>query len=588
MKKTLAVLVALMMALALLPALGETAYTPGTYEGTAQGHLGTVKVKVTLAKDKIEAIEVIESAETGGIGDVAAERVIKDVLDNQSLAVDAVTGCTVSANAFRMAIEDALTVAGANVQALREVPKAEQPKVERELSVDVCVVGSGAAGLMAALEAAEAGAKVVILECLSRNGGSTRTSSAMIVAGGTPLQAEAGIEDSVDNLKAYWRERGEGLVDVQQTDYVAEHINDSLAKLMELGVPYVSSLILQSGTATVNRAHLPVGFGVALCDVLTQKLSDMGVDILYDTRAESLLQADDAVTGVVATSRQGKLTVNAGAVVLATGGYGWNPNMVKEYAPDAEGAWPVSSPGSTGDGITMAMAVGADTVFKGGFIGWKVVNPVHGHTSPIGAPIYGAANLIVNPKGDRFGNEAEDYPFLYNSMRSDGGDKFYFIFETAQGETRDLVDNVSDTIANLEKGVEAKLCFKADTIEELAQVAGLTNLKATVDAWNAAIKAGKDDTFGRDTATMTLIENGPFYALQSMRATLGTFGGLKTQITGEVLTPQGTPIPGLYAAGEVANGDFFPVIYPASGSALSMCIVLGQEAGRSAAAFVQR
>lgn len=585
MKKSLCILFSLAMVFAALSGVCET-YAPGVYTGTAQGHNGPVSVEVTLSENAIDSIVVTESSETGGIGDVAAAHIIDDVLTNQSLDVDAVGGCTLSAAGFRLAIENALEQAGADVAALRKAPKAERETEDTVIDADVCVVGSGAAGLMAAYEAADKGASVVVLEKLPRNGGATRTSSAMIVAGGTSLQAEAGIEDSVQNLKDYWRERGGDQIDAEMTDYVADHINECLDLFLDLGINYNSSLILQSGTATINRAHMPPQSGVEFCDRLVEKLEAMGVSFYMETKADSLIQNDAGeIVGVNATGVNGAVTVNAGAVVLATGGYGWNSDMIAEYSPNAVGAWPVTAPGSTGDGLTMAMAVGADTVFKGGFIGWKVVSPAYGHTTAIGAPIYGAANLIVNASGDRFADESVDYPFLYNAMEEDGSDKFYFIFEGGSAETKDLVNNVSSTVPNLELGVAAGVCFKGETIEELAEVSGLTDLADAVAQFNGAVASGTDEAFGRDTSGMHAIENGPFYALQCQRAILGTFGGLNTNITGEVVTAEGAAIPGLYAAGEVANGEFFPVIYPASGSSLSMCVVLGREAGASAADY---
>lgn len=562
-------------------------YQAGTYTGTANGHGGPVSVEVILSENAIDSITVIESSETKGIGDVAVTHVIEDIINNQSLDVDAVSGCTVSANAFRTAIENALTQANVDITALAKVSKQKTEAKDEAIEADVIVVGSGVAGMIAALEAAQSGARVVILEKMPRNGGATRLSSGMIVAGGTSLQKEAGIDDSVENLQTYWRDRGEGNVDTDMTDYVAAHVNESLEDMIALGVNYTSSLILQSGTATVNRAHMPSGAGAELCDKLADELVKQNVEIRLETAVTSLIQNDQGeVTGVIATTSDGgTLTVNAKAVILATGGYGWNPELVKEYSPNAEGAWSCSSPGNTGEGLLMAMDAGADTVFKGGFIGWKVSTPSYDHTTAIGAPVYGAANLIVNEKGDRFANEALDYPFVYNAMKEDGGDKFYWIFDSGDGETKDLVNNVSNTIANLELGVEAGVVYKADTLEELVQVSGLTNLSNSVAQYNEAISKGKDEEFNRDVASMTPIQNGPFYAIVSQRATLGTFGGININITGEVVNAEEVAIPGLYAAGEVANGEFFPVIYPASGSSISMCMVLGKEAGRSAAAY---
>lgn len=562
-------------------------YQVGTYTGSANGHGGPVSVEVTLSETAIDSIVVVESNETKGIGDIAAEHVIQDIISNQSLDVDAVSGCTVSANAFRTAIENALIQANVDVAALAKVSKQQQVAMDETIEADVVVVGAGVAGMIAALEAAQAGANVILLEKMPRNGGATRLSSGMIVAGGTSLQKEAGIEDSVDALKMYWRDRGEGNVDTEMTDYVADHINESLEDMIALGINYNSSLILQSGTATVNRAHMPAGTGAELCDKLAAELMKQNVEIRLETDVHSLIQNEAGeVSGVVATtSNGGALTVNAKAVILATGGYGWNPELVKEYSPNAEGAWSCSSPGNTGDGLLMAMDAGADTVFKGGFIGWKVSTPSYDHTTAIGAPVYGAANLIVNENGDRFTNEALDYPFVYNAMKEDGSDKFYWIFDSGDGETKDLVNNTSNTIANLELGVEAGTVYKADTLEELAKVSGLTNLSSSVERYNEAITKGIDEEFSRDVTSMTPLQNGPFYAIVSQRATLGTFGGINTNITGEVVKADETAILGLYAAGEVANGEFFPVIYPASGSSISMCMVLGKEAGRSAAEY---
>ncbi|MBQ1491251.1 MAG: FAD-binding protein, partial [Blautia sp.] len=247
--------------------------------------------------------------------------------------------------------------------------------------------------------------------------------------------------------------------------------------------------------------------------------------------------------------------------------------------------WPESSPGSTGDGIVLGTEAGAGTVFKGGFIGWKVVSPGNDQTTAIGAPLYGAANLVVNAEGNRFGDESKDYPFMYDDMVKDGSDTFYFIFDSGDKETKDLVNNVSDTVKNLEIAVEAGFAYKADTIEDLAEVSSLSGLVETVDSFNKAIEAGSDEAFGRDTSGMIPVVNGPFYALQCKKATLGTFGGLDTQISGEVLDAQGEVISGLYAAGEVANGKFFPKLYPSSGAALGEAVVFGVEAGKSAADF---
>lgn len=585
MKKRLLPVI-LSVASAMAFTLTANAYTAGTYTGTATGHNGPITVEVTVSEDAIEDITVTESAESAYIGEVASEHVIADVLEYQTLKADAVSGCTISRAGFVAAITDALTQADADIDALKAVDIPEKTGEERTIDTDVVVIGSGGAGLMAAIQAASDGADVVVLEKLARMGGSTLISSAMLVVGGSKLQEEAGIEDSVQNLKDYLIERGEGIADEEWINYYAENINEILEYYLDLGVNYNKDLVLIQGTSTIPRAHMPVESGRELIPRLVEEAEKNGVEILTETPAVSLIQDESgSIVGVNAENNGAAVTVNAKAVVIATGGYGWNEELRAEYAPDAADVWPVTSPGSTGDGLLMGMEVGADTVFKGGFIGWKVVSPAYGHTTAVGAPIYGAANLIVNANGDRFGDESLDYPFLYEEMQADGSDTFYFIFDSGDKETKDLVNNVSDTVNNLELGVEAGVAFKAETIEELAEVSGLADLADTVAAYNAAIEAGEDAEFGRGTSTMIPIQNGPFYALQCKKAILGTFGGLNTNITGEVVNADEEAIPGLYAAGEVANGELFPKLYPSSGMALGEAVLFGREAGRSAAAY---
>ena len=562
------------------------AYTPGTYTGTGTGHGGPVTVEVTVSEETIDNITCVESAESVYMGEVAFERVKAEVLEYQSLNVDAVSGCTLSRAGFLTAITDALEQAGGDVSALKEVEIPEKTGEERTIDTDVVVIGSGGAGLMAAIQASSQGANVVVLEKLARLGGSTLTSSAMLVVGGSKLQEEAGIEDSPEALKEYLKERSEDIADEEWNNYYADHINEVLDMYLDLGVSYLPELVLIQGTTSTPRAHMPAGSGRELIPVLVEEAKKNGVEILTETPAVSLIQDENgAVVGVNADDHGAAVTVNAKAVVIATGGYGWNADMRAEYAPDAADVWPVTSPGSTGDGIVMATDIGAGTVFKGGFIGWKVVTPVYDQSTALGAPIYGAANLIVNEKGSRFGDESLDYPFVYDEMQTDGSDLFYFIFDSGDKETKDLVNNVSDTLNTLEQAVEVGVAYKADTLEELAETVGLDNLAETVANYNAAIEAGVDEEFGRDTATMLPIKNGPFYAMQCRKAILGTFGGINTNITGEVVTADEEVIPGLYAAGEVANGEFFPKKYPSSGLALGEAVLFGREAGASAAAY---
>ncbi len=565
----------------------EALFKEGTYIGIANGHNGPLTVELTVDMSTIKSIVLKENVETKGIGDVAFEKISNAVIEGQTLKVDAASGATVSSAAVKLAIKDALTQAGADINALSTKEYKGATYEGQTIDTDVVVVGSGAAGISAAIEAAEGGAKVIVLEKLARNGGSTRTSSGMVVIGGSAFQAEAGINDSVQALEDYWLERGEGNVDEEMVTYAAEHANDALQFLVDSGINYSPEGIVFSGTADVRRAHIPPTYGVEFMDRLVERAESLGVEIYTETPVEQLLQDENNnIVGVVASHNGAEFIVNSKAVIIASGGFDHNEELKAEYTPDAVGAWAVSAPQNTGDGLIMGIDAGADTVFKGGVIGWKVVSPVYGHTTSIGLPIYGAANLIVDSTGDRFIDESKDYPFLFHAMVENGSDKFYYIFDSNAGDTTTLEASAA-TIQSLEKAVEAGVAYKSDTIEGLAKASGLENLTNTIESFNSAIEIGNDENFGRDTNSMNTIEVGQFYALQLQKATLGTFGGLKVNIAGEVLDKSGYSIPGLYAAGEVANGDFFGDTYPASGSSISMCVVFGREAGKSAAEYIK-
>lgn len=229
---------------------GETAiFVPGTYTGIAEGHGGPMEVAVTVDEDTIQSVEVTKETETKGIGDVAIEKVTAAILANQNVDVDTVTGCTISANAVRLAAAAALEQATeGDLSKLKSTELKEATAHPLSMETDVVVIGSGAAGLSAAITAAQNGAKVIILEKLPRTGGSTRTSSGMVVAGGSAVQVEGGIEDSIEDLKAYWLERGEGNVDEDMVSFAAEQAPESLRFLMDNGVTYLPDGITSSGT----------------------------------------------------------------------------------------------------------------------------------------------------------------------------------------------------------------------------------------------------------------------------------------------------------------------------------------------------
>ena len=570
MRKLFAFLLSLTLLVTSLPAL---AYTAGTYTASAQGNNGPVEVSVTFDGEQITGVAVTAHSETAGIAEAPIEKIPAAIVAGQTLKVDAISGATMTSNAILTAVADCVQQAGGDVEALKAAEASAAVAEDEEITYDVVVVGGGAAGLAAAAEAADAGASVVLLEKLSRVGGNTLISGGLVYATGTSFQKEAGVEDSAEALVEYWQTRAEGNVDPAFLTLVAEKSGETIDWLTGNGVALTGPTT--SGTSTVPRMQ-SAGGGSGLVLPLTKAVEDRGVKIYTDTAAQTLITDETgAVTGVEALAADGhKVTAYATrGVIIATGGFDVSEEMKAKHAPSIAGSYSYSSPGNVGDGINMAIAVGADTVFKDGAIGFRGIREVFSFASPLDGQIW-SPYLYVDAKGSRFVNEVTDYPIFHSAMLANGSDHFFLIYDAATANAEVLDPAVTEGYA-----------FKADSLEALAEAAGMdkATFSATVSRYNEL--AGKDDAdFGKPAALMTGIGDGPYYALKVVPATIGSMGGIKADLSAQVLNAEGAAIPGLYAAGAVANGDFFYKEYPASGTSIQMCLTMGRIAGASAAA----
>ncbi len=450
----------------------------------------------------------------------------------------------------------------------------EEP--EEDLTTDVVVVGGGAAGLATAIEANREGARVILLEKMPFLGGSTLLSGGIVLATGSSMQESQGIEDSPEDLANYWYERAEGNADMEMLSFVAERAGETIDWLVDNGVVF-SENITPAGTSPVPRAHTTAsdrGFG--LIQPLEAVAQSEGVEIMLQTRATNLVQDDNGhVIGVVAVNSNGEeFRIHSKAVVLATGGFDQSEDMKAEYAPVASGHISYANSGNTGDGLRMAKEVGAEIIAKDGVIGFRGLDGSVAYTSAIGGLIWNP-HLYVDAEGNRFTNEVIDYPIFYTNMVENGSDHFYLIFDQDK------------YVEALDEAVERGYAYKADTLEELAGLTDMdeTTFLATVDRYNELAANGEDADFGKLAALMSPIEEGAYYAVVVKPATLGTYGGPKINLDTEVLKSDGSNIPGLYAVGEVANGQFFYKEYPASGTSIQMCYTLGRIAGRNATAY---
>ena len=565
MKKLLSLALCLSMLLLAVPAL---AYNAGSYTASGEGLYGPVEVTVTFTEDAIADIAVGAHSETAGIADSAVEKVPAAILASQSLAVDAASGATFTSKAIIAAVTDCVAQAGGDPAAM--TAGGEQTAVaDEELTYDVVVVGGGAAGIGAAANAKDAGASVLLIEKQGRMGGNTMISGGLIYATGTSFQAEAGVEDSVDALVDYWYTRAEGNADRDLLTLVAEKSNETIEWLQAGGVTLGN--LSTSGISPVPRMLSAGADGSGFILPMTETIKNKGVDIRMETAATALLTDETgAVVGVEALAADGhKVTIHAKSVVLATGGFDGSQTMMRKYAPEYADEFFYANPGNTGDGINMAIAVGADTVFKGGVIGLRGIVPTS-FADPTNGLVW-MPYLMVNEYGERFVNESTDYPIIHTELAKQHHS--YLIFDGTQGNAEMFGSLFEDGYA-----------FTGATLEELAD-AMLVNKDAflnTVARYNE-LKGQDDPDFGKPAAAMIGVGEGPYYAVRVRPATIGSMGGVKIDLDMHVLK-DGAPIPGLYAAGACANGDFFYKEYPASGTSIQMCFTTGRIAGTNAAA----
>lgn len=447
-------------------------------------------------------------------------------------------------------------------------------EVSTQAPEGIIVVGGGAAGLAASIEAAQAGSSVLLLEKLPMLGGSMLCSGGTIYAAESPVQQREGVTDSATALANFWLQGAGGEVDADLVRLIAAHSGETIGWLESLGAKFILSAT--PGADPVARSHQLVGGkGDGLVRIMEEAVRDAGVVVLLETRAQGLVINDKgAVTGVEALGEDGQISsFPARAVVLATGGFDRNPELLAQYSPSAL-TIPINYGriGNVGEGLLLAREVGADIVAVDGVLGCRGVGENMPHTHPVGG-LGLIPSLCVNTKGERFVCEDADCSRFYRAMQMDGDSAFFAILSS---------DSYHPA---LEEALGKGLAYKGDTLGELAGAAGINRggLEETVARYNKYLVQGEDMEFGQDVGSLLPVKEAPFYALQLLTATRGTIGGPRINLQGQVINTEGKPIPGLYAAGEVANGQFFPGSCPATGTSLQYCLTMGRIAGRAAA-----
>ena len=628
-KRIAALALASVMALSLIGCGGKSNSTSsagvsGDFTGTAKGMGGDVTVTLTLTDSKITGCTAEGVDETQGIGTLALDQLPGQIAETGSIAVDGVTGATITSDAIKEAAAAALTAAGLNPDDFKTAVENNGEKAEDStVDADIVIVGAGGAGMTAAITAAEEGKSVVILESQSMVGGNSVRATGGMNAGKTVYQDEnefgeaAGVEktlktaaekyadnetitalaktvseqwaeyqanptgyfDSVELMELDTMVGGKGINDPELVETLCSNSADAIDWLDEHGITLHN--VASFGGASVKRIHRPVdadgktiSVGSYMIPLLQENCEKAGVQILLNTTANEILtDANGAAVGVKATGASGEtVTVNAKAVVLTTGGFGANLDMVTEYKPELKGFMTTNAAGAQGQGIEMATAIGAGTVDMDQI---QIHPTVEANTAAlITEGLRGDGAVLINAEGKRFIDEVGTRDVVSAAEIAQTGSYSWLVVDQA------MVDASSVIQGYIKKGYTVT----GETYEELGKAMGVDEaaFAETMNTWNGYVDAKNDPDFGR-TSFANKLDTAPYYAIKVTAGVHHTMGGLTINTNTEVLKEDGSVIPGLFAAGEVTGG-----VHGANrlgGNAVADFTVFGRIAGKAASDY---
>ena len=595
----------------------------GDFTATAKGFGGDVSVTLTLTDGAITGCTAEGKEETQGVGSEAIAKMPGAIAESGSIAVDGVSGATVTSTAIKEAAAAALTAAGLNPDDYKTAVENNATAEDSTVDADVVVVGAGGAGMTAAITAAAEGKSVVILESQSMVGGNSVRATGGMNAGKTVYQDEnefgesAGVEktlktaaekyadnetitalaktvseqwaayqanptgyfDSVELMELDTMIGGKGINDPELVETLCANSADAIDWLDEHGITLhnVSSF----GGASVKRIHRPVNaegktvsVGSYMIPLLQENCEKAGVKMMLDTTAtEILTDANGAAVGVKATGASGEtVTVNAKAVVLATGGFGANLDMVVKYKPELKGFMTTNAPGIQGQGIEMAQAIGAATVDMDQI---QIHPTVEANTAAlITEGLRGDGAILINEEGQRFIDEVGTRDVVSAAEIAQTGSYSWLAVDQAMADASSVIQGY------IKKGYTVT----GATYEELGKAMGVdaAAFAETMEKWNGYVEAKNDPDFGR-TSFANPLNTAPYYAVKVTAGVHHTMGGLKINANTEVLNEKGEVIPGLFAAGEVTGG-----VHGANrlgGNAVADFTVFGRIAGAAASDY---
>lgn len=558
---------------------------PVTTQGTGVGKHGDVTVAVTFDSSKIKDIKIVKQQENP----VLAAKVFTDlkqhVIDTNSVQLDAISGATFSSKGFLDAVADAAKKAGvtlskADKKAIKKVVKT----LPKESSYDVVVIGAGGAGFSAAIEAKNAGANVVLLEKMPAVGGNSLISGAEMNAAKNWVQPKLGINDDSPELHAEDTYKGGDMKGDMNVIKVMTHNALDAAKWCRdyLGVRFEDDNLFFFGGHSRKRALIPVGHtGTEFITKFQAKADELGIPVITNMKAEELIKDKSGrVVGVKATMNGASYTFNAkGGVVLATGGFGANPEMVKKYNPKIDERFKTTdAPGTTGEALYMAERAGAQLVNMGYIQTYPICDPISGVIELIADARFDGA-IMLNQEGKRFVEELQRRDVLSEAILKQTGGYCWVLWNDKIGSISNTVkEHPTEYEAFTKQGIMA-------TCDDLKCVADFTkipfdSLKGTVNRVSSMTGKGNDKDFNHRSGLVDMTQ-GKYYVIKAVPSVHHTMGGVRINEKAQALTAEGKAIPGLWAAGEVTG-----VTHGTNrlgGNAYTDIIVFGRIAGKAAA-----
>lgn len=576
-------ILALMLCAALSISAFGVEFKEGTYVGEAKGYRGEVKVEVKTSKNKIEEVNVIKNTDTPIISESAAKKVPEQIVKYQSLRVDGVSGATGTSRALTSAVRNALKNSGADLKELNKKPVIEAKKLVKETqNKDVVVIGAGGAGLVAAIEAKNNGAKnVIVLEKMAFAGGNTLISGGEYAAPNNWVQVKKGLKDSNDAFYNDILKGGDNEGDPKLVRVLADNALSGAEWLKDYINMTFEDRQMFFGGHSVERSLVPQGAtGVEMISKLLAKAEELNIPVLYETPATELIVDKGRVTGVKAVSEDKEYTFLAkDGVILATGGFGSNLEMRVKYNKDVdENILSTNTVGITGDGITMAEKIGAQLEDMPFIQTYPTCDPISGALLYFGDVRLVGGSILVNQEGKRFVEELERRDVISMAIKNQTGNAAYQFCDEAQVKLSGVAEHHADEVNYL---FNNKLLVKADTIKEAADFFGIdaAELEKTVAKYNQYAKDGKDLEFNKRGKLTPFEAKGPFYIMKAVPAVHHTMGGVKIDENARVINTKGEVIKGLYGAGEV-TGDIHGTNRLGS-DAIADITVFGRIAGQN-------